>query len=66
MFFFVRSYPNSKTNDNQLGKDLVNTEDDRKFPNPILVFSIASDLQCVGDHYHVRELACLYSLVSAD
>ena len=40
-------------------------EIDRKFPDPILVFLIAYDFECVGEHYYVEELACLYSLILA-
>ena len=49
IFFLVRSYPNSETNDYHLGT----------------VFLIASYLQCVGIHYHIGELACLCLLISA-
>ena len=34
--------------------------------NPISVVLIACDLQCVGDHYYVGELACLCPLISVD
>ena len=64
IFFLVRSYPNFETNDDELVKSPVNTEADRLFPNPIPVFITASDLQCVGEHYHVEELSCLCSLIS--
>ena len=46
-------------------KGPVNTEDDRWCPNPIQVFLIEFDLQCVDEHYHVGELAYLCLLISA-